>query len=266
MAVNPPRFLALILLLTACSSNAKPPPKPIRVDGYVVSHQFPHDRGAFTEGLFFADGFLYESTGLERQSTIRKVRIADGKVVKVVQLPDALFGEGIVNWANEIVSVTWQTGVGLRWDRGSLRQKSRFHYPGEGWGMTQDGSNLILSDGTPVLRFLDPLTFKERRKLNVTINGFPLRNINELEWVKGEIFANVWLTNRIAVIDPVTGAVKRVIDLTPLAAMIERKGSNDVLNGIAYDARTDRLWVTGKNWPVMFELKRDVAPPVHLPG
>jgi glutaminyl-peptide cyclotransferase len=216
---------------------------------------FPHDKTAFTEGLFFRDGALYESTGQEGQSVIRKVELASGKVLANVALPPAIFGEGVVDWGDEIYSVTWHGGIGYRWSLHGFRRLGSFHYAGEGWALTRDARHIILSDGTPVLRFLDPKTLKVVRKLRVTAEGVPVEHLNELEYVKGEILANIWLTNRIARIDPVTGAVKGWIDLSLFAAQIGGEDPNMVPNGIAYDAAHDRLFVTGKYWPLLFEVR-----------
>jgi glutaminyl-peptide cyclotransferase len=243
-------FLAFALM-TACSAA----PPAIQIDEFRVSATYPHDRRAFTEGLFYLDGHLYESTGLEGKSTISKVDLTSGKALKSLTLPPRLFGEGMVNWRNQIISVTWKTGIGFRWNLTTFAPVSRFTYKGEGWGLTQDGSNLILSDGTPTLRFLDPETFAERKRVSVTLNGQKIAALNELEWVKGRIFANVWQTNVIVVINPESGVIERVLDLTPLVNASGRSSGGDVLNGIAYDAKTDRLWITGKNWPTLFELK-----------
>ncbi|HWW64048.1 MAG TPA: glutaminyl-peptide cyclotransferase [Sphingomonadaceae bacterium] len=221
---------------------------------YRIERVYPHDSGAFTEGLFYRDGFLYESTGLEGQSDIRKVRLEDGMVLQRVMLPKNLFGEGIVDWKNEIVSLTWQTGIGFRWSLAGFRRRGQFRYAGEGWGMTRNDRDLVMSDGTPVLRFLDPVTLRVRRRLTVTAEGRPLNDINELEWVKGEILANIWKTDLIARIDPATGRVKGWIDLTGLRQRAARPGIDSVANGIAYDRVRDRLFVTGKNWRSLFEI------------
>jgi glutaminyl-peptide cyclotransferase len=247
--------MALVTALVTLSATTKTPTPPIQIAEFRVTAIYPHDRSAFTQGLFYRDGYLYESTGIEGQSTISKVDVKTGKAVTSSPLPERLFGEGMVDWRQEIISVTWQSGVGYRWDLNTLKPTSRFTYKGEGWGMTRDGSNLILSDGTPALRFLDPMTFSERRRVNVTLGGRDLRNINELEWVKGKVFANIWRSNLIVIIDPASGTVERVLDMTPLVKASGRSSSEDVLNGIAYDANTDRLWVTGKNWPTLFELR-----------
>ncbi len=230
-------------------------PQSPSLHSYEVVRIYPHDPDAFTQGLFFRDGFLYESTGLVGRSTVRKVRLADGKVLQLAAVPPGQFGEGSTGWGNEIISLTWRSGVGYRWDRAALKLKGSFRYPGEGWGLTNDGRSLILSDGTPSLRFLDPTTFTEQRRIRVTAGGKPVPQLNELEWVKGEIFANVWQTNLIARIVPATGAVKGWIDLSGLDRTVGANDPDDVLNGIAYDAGRDRLFVTGKRWPKLFEIK-----------
>jgi glutaminyl-peptide cyclotransferase len=253
---NPVRLLkALTLFLSAALISATAAPPAFPPIAFKVEAKYPHDRAAYTEGLFVRDGFLYESTGREGESDIRRVHIADGKVLQSVKLPPRLFGEGIVDWKNEIISVTWQTGAGFRWDLRSLQRKSNFSYPGEGWGMTQDGTNLIMSDGTPQLRLLDPISFKERGRITVTIGGRPLPQLNEIEWVNGVIYANVWMTNEIVRINPVTGVVTGILNLTEIAKQVPRRDRDSVLNGIAYDAKSKQLLVTGKNWPTLFALK-----------
>jgi glutaminyl-peptide cyclotransferase len=247
------RSVALLLLaLASCGASAPVEPP---VDGYRIVREYPHDPTAFTEGLFYLGGRLYESTGLNRQSTIREVRLDDGKVLRSVSIAPQYFGEGIVNWGPDILSLTWQDGIGFRWNRADFRQKGQFRYMGEGWALTQDGKNVIMSDGTSELRFLDPQTMAERRRLKVTYKGEPVERLNELEYVKGEIFANIWMGRRIARIDPKTGRVKGWIDLAMLAAENANGDPDSVLNGIAYDARGDRLFVTGKNWAKLFEIK-----------
>ncbi len=240
------------LLAVAAAVQA---PAPVPVYSYEVVRSYPHDPRAYTQGLFFRDGILYESTGMEGQSTIRKVRLADGKVLQSAAIPPDQFGEGSTDWGKEIISVTWKHGIGYRWDRETLKLKGSFRYPGEGWGLTQDGRSLILSDGTAELRFLDPATLKEQRRINVTYGGKPVTQINELEWVKGEIFANLWQSNLLVRIDPQTGAVKGVIDLSGLDRLAGGSKPDNVLNGIAYDAAGDRLFVTGKRWSTLFEIK-----------
>jgi len=228
----------------------------VPIYGYRVVHTYPHDTHAFTEGLFYLNGFLYESTGLERESSIRRVRLETGEVVQKINIPAQYFGEGIVNWKGHLVSLTWKDGVGFVYDLATLKVQRRFSYPGEGWALTQDGKRLIMSDGTPELRFLDPVSLKETGRLAVTYNGSAVSSINELEWVKGNIYANVWRTNVLIIIDPNSGIVTGVVNLAGLLSPSEQPpGPDGVLNGIAYDAQHDRLFVTGKNWSKLFEIK-----------
>lgn len=258
-------FLALFLGLAACTEAPAPTQPPAGaaeeppVTGYRVVRSYPHDPGAFTQGLIWLDGRLYESTGLVGRSTLREVDLETGRVLRSVDIPPGLFGEGITNWGDEILSITWQDNVGFRWDRRSFRQTGRWNYAHEGWGLTQDGTHIILSDGTPVLRFLDPATLREVRRINVTAAGQPVPALNELEYVNGEILANVWMTTRIARIDPASGRVTGWIDLGPLVAETAGNHEDSVLNGIAYDRAGDRLFVTGKNWPRLYEI--DLLPP-----
>jgi glutaminyl-peptide cyclotransferase len=224
--------------------------------GFKVVKTYPHDTGAFTEGFFYQGGYLYESTGLEGRSSIRKVELATGKVVQRRDVPSVYFGEGIVAWKGKLVELTWQTQIGFTYDLATFKQTGLFRYPGEGWALTRDDKRLIMSDGTPQLRFLDPETLKETGRITVTDDGKPVANLNELEFVKGEILANIWQTNRIARIDPATGKVKGWIDLTGLFdGASPGPDRPDVLNGIAYDAGKDRLFVTGKFWPKIYEIK-----------
>jgi len=252
-------ILAILALLLSLAQTAPAPADPPTYS-YRIVHTYPHDRGAFTEGLFYLNGQLWESTGLVGQSTIRRVRIADGRVLQSVITPPGRFGEGIVDWGNQIVSLTWQGGVGYRWDRRTLRRLGEWHYPGEGWALTRNSRELVMSDGTAQLRFLDPSTLRERRRVTVTLRGQPLTSLNELEWVRGEVFANVWHSPLIARIDPATGRVRGLIDLTGLVAQ-NNGGEEDVLNGIAYDSAGGRLFVTGKNWSRLYEI--DLVPPAR---
>jgi glutamine cyclotransferase len=245
----------ILLLLGSCGASAPAEPP---VDGYKVVREYPHDPTAFTQGLVYLDGKLYESTGLNRQSTIREVRLEDGKVLRSVSLEPQYFGEGMVDWGPDLLSLTWQDGIGFRWNRADFRRKGEFRYMGEGWGLTQDGNNLIMSDGTSELRFLDPATLAERKRVAVTFRGQPVERLNELEWVKGEIFANIWMGRRIARIDPKSGRVTGWIDLAQLVAENSNGDPDAVLNGIAYDSKGDRLFVTGKNWAKLFEI--DIVP------
>jgi len=223
---------------------------PIYGDSVVRS--YPHDPAAFTQGLQFVDGVLYEGTGLNGHSSIRRVKLETGDVLQQHSVDAQHFGEGIAIVGAELFELTWQSGVAFVYDRNTFAPKKSFKYTGEGWGLTYDGTNLIMSDGTEFLRILDPATFAERRRVRVTAVGQPLKNLNELEYVKGEIFANIWMTDYIARIDPATGRVNSYIDLRGL---MPPNASRDVLNGIAYDAAGDRLFVTGKLWPRLFEIK-----------
>lgn len=245
--------LAAVLVLGATAPAQQTPPRPPVVQPRLVA-TYPHDTGAFTEGLLITDRRLYESTGREGASHIRQVDLQTGKVLRQVSLPPALFGEGIVAWKNELRSVVWHGGTGFRWSLPALKQVGTFRYDGEGWAMTDDGRHIILSDGTPVLRFLDPKTMRVVRRLSVTYAGQPLRQINELEYVNGEILANIWMTPAIARIDPLTGVVRGVIDLSALVALAGTSDSDAVANGIAYDRITRKLYVTGKNWPHLYEI------------
>jgi glutamine cyclotransferase len=247
--------MKIAFLLPLAALLAAPAPVPPAIYGARIVHAYPHNRNAFTEGLFYLDGRLYESTGLNGSSQIREERLEDGRVLRSVEVDRLYFGEGIVNWGPEIISLTWQGGVGFRWRRSDFAQTGGFHYPGEGWALTQNGADIIMSDGTAQLRFLDPVTMAERRRITVTDEGRPVERLNELEWVKGEILANVWMTSRIARIDPRSGRVTGWIDLTPLVAENAPPGEDSVLNGIAYDRKRDRLFVTGKNWPKLFEIR-----------
>jgi glutamine cyclotransferase len=232
---------------------------PIPEYSYDVVHIYPHDRTAFTEGLFYLNGFLYEGTGLRARSSIRKVKLETGEVLQKCDIPDTYFGEGIIAWNNQLIELTYTTEVGFIYDLNTFQLQRSFRYPGEGWSMTQDGKHILMDDGTPDIQFWDPETLKEISRLRVTANGTPLANLNELEWVKGEIYANIWHTDRIARINPLSGEVVGWIDLAGLLPpgdeMAEPEGSEQVLNGIAYDSKRDRLFVTGKYWPKLFEIR-----------
>jgi glutamine cyclotransferase len=228
----------------------------IPIYDFEIVHTYPHDTSAFTEGLFYLNGFLYESTGLEQHSSIRKVRIETGEVVQKIDIPAQYFGEGIVNWRSHLISLTWKSQIGFVFDLNTFKLQRQFKYPGEGWALTRNDKQIIMSDGTSELRFLNPDTLAETSRIQVSIEGKPLMNVNELEWVKGEIYANVWQTNWIARIDPSSGKVVGLINLSGLLNQSDVvKGQTDVLNGIAYDAKQDRLFVTGKNWPKLFEIR-----------
>lgn len=225
------------------------------VYGYRIVNTYPHDPGAFTQGLIFHDGFLYEGTGLHGASSLRKVELKTGKVLKRRDLPEKYFGEGVSLCGNNLIQLTYQSHIGFIYDL-KLQQVGSFNYATEGWGLTCDGDNLILSDGTATLRWLDAKTFKVVKQVTVTDRGRPVGHLNELEFVQGEIFANIWQTDYIARISPATGQVTGWIDLRGLSRLARAEGATiDVLNGIAYDERGDRLFVTGKFWPKLFEIQ-----------
>jgi glutaminyl-peptide cyclotransferase len=247
-------LLALLLAVGAPLARAATP-----VYGYQVVRTYPHDPHAFTQGLFLRDGFLYESTGLEGASSIRKVDLETGRVELERSISSRYFGEGIVDWKDRLIELTWKHQLGFIYDLDDFETRGEFSYPGEGWALTRDDRRIIMSDGTARLRFLDPETLKETGGVTVTDQGRPVDRLNELEWVKGEIYANIWQTDRIARIDPATGQVKGWIDLAGLLPAEDRWRA-DVLNGIAYDAKADRLIVTGKLWPRLYEI-RVVAKP-----
>jgi len=224
---------------------------------YEIVNRFPHDPTAFTQGLFFHNGYLYESTGLRGQSSLRRVTLDTGEPDKKIAFDDVYFGEGSVLWKDRIITLTWQAGKALVHTLDGFEPIGEFDYSGEGWGITTDGEQLIVSDGTPSLRFFDPETFVEKDPLPIILQGRPIRSdfINELEWVEGKIFANLWMTEWIAIIDPASGVVTGVIDLKGLGGADIRDPSRDVLNGIAYDAVNKRLFVTGKNWRNLYEIE-----------
>jgi len=226
--------------------------------GYQIVRVYPHDRDAFTQGLQYLDGVLYEGTGLNGRSSIRRVELETGKVQQKRDVPSQYFGEGITVWKNDLFELTWQSHVAFVYDRATFEPKKQFSYPGEGWGLTHDGTNLIMSDGSDELRILDPVTFAEKRRIKVTAAGAPIRALNEIEYVKGEILANIWQTDYVVRIAPATGKVGGYIDFRGLLSPQERlavDANGGVLNGIAHDPARDRLFVTGKLWPKLFEVK-----------
>jgi glutamine cyclotransferase len=218
-----------------------------------VLRSFPHDPEAFTQGLVFRDGFLYESTGRNGQSSLRKVELETGKVVQRLPIGRQYFAEGLAAWGTQLVQLTWETNIGWVYDRATFKQLRTFTFRGEGWGLADDGTRLVMSDGTPTLRFLNPDTLAETGSVRVLDGPTAIDKLNELEVVQGQVFANVWLTDRIAVIAPATGRVVAWLNLKGL--MPAPANTDAVLNGIAYDAARDRLFVTGKLWPRMFELR-----------
>ena len=224
------------------------------VYGYEVVNVYPHDREAFTQGLLYRDGVLYESTGLNGRSSLRKVQLETGKVLQQVSVSPRYFAEGLTDWGARLVQLTYQTNVGFVYDLGSFKQQQTFAYTGEGWGLAHDEKRLIMSVGTSTLRFLDPQSFKVIGQVRVIDGSTELREINELEVIDGQVYANVWLTDRIAIIAPESGRVTAWINLAGLMAKPGLSG-DAVLNGIAYDAQRKRLFVTGKLWPSLFEIR-----------
>jgi len=229
-------------------------PEPV-IYGYKVVHTYPHDPGAFTQGLVFLDDVLYEGTGLLGQSSLRKVDLETGQVLQLYRLPLEFFGEGIAIYGDELFQLTWKSQIGFIYDKDSFSLGGEFYYPTEGWGLTHDGQQLIMSDGTANLYFRDPETLAEIRRVEVHDPNGPVANLNELEYVKGQVYANVWKTNRLAIIDPQTGQVTGWVELDGLLKPEDLSQRVDVLNGIAYDAAGDRLFVTGKWWPKLFEVE-----------
>ena len=225
------------------------------VHTYRIKNTYPHDPSAFTQGLVYRDGILYESTGLRGRSSVRRVSLETGNILSQTSLLPEFFGEGIAVFGDRIYQLTWTTGVGFIYDKKTLALLQEFRYGIEGWGMTHDGKFLIVSDGSATLYYWDPQTFREAKRLSVTAGGKPVTNLNELEFVEGEIYANIWQQDRIARISPETGEVTGWIDLKGLLAPADRHGVEDVLNGIAYDPAKKRLFVTGKLWPKLFEIE-----------
>lgn len=222
---------------------------------YQVVNAFPHDPDSFTQGLIFLDGVLYESSGLYGESSLRMVTLETGEVQRQTLLPDEVFGEGLTDWDQTLVQLTWREGIGYVYNREDFSPLTQFNYETEGWGLTQDGENLIMSDGSATLFFLDPETYAILSTVEVLDEDAPVTMLNELEYIRGEIFANIWQTDSIIRIDPATGEVKGWIDLSGLLPEEERTPATNVLNGIAYDPETDRLFVTGKLWPKLYEIR-----------
>jgi glutaminyl-peptide cyclotransferase len=240
----------IFISVAAFSAQNKPP-----TYGYRIVHAYPHDPKAFTQGLIYLNGYLYESTGLEGQSTLRKVDLQSGKVVQQHDLAANFFGEGLTNWRNTLVQLTWKAETGFVYDGASFHLLRTFHYTGEGWGLTQDGAHIIMSDGSSSLRFLDPQSFQEAKRIVVTDGGVEVHDLNELEYIHGQIYANIWQSDLIAIISPASGHVTRWIDLSGLRPASTKGDSDAVLNGIAFDAAHNRLFLTGKLWPKLFEIQ-----------
>jgi glutamine cyclotransferase len=256
-------LLVAMALSTGCTrGDARAPqsiaPLPASGVGHYrleVLHVWPHDAGAFTQGLLFYGDALVESTGLYGQSRLREVDWRTGSVRKEVTIPQQYFAEGLAVLGGKAYQLTWKHEVGFIYDADTFQRLGDFHYSGEGWGLTTDGTHLILSDGTNRIRFLDPRTFEVARTIEVKLDGNPRDRLNELEWVHGQLFANVWQTDSILRIDPATGSVRGVIDCAGLLSPADRRQNTDVLNGIAYDEKADRLIITGKNWPKLYEVR-----------
>jgi glutamine cyclotransferase len=222
---------------------------------YEVVHAYPHDAQAFTQGLVYWDGFLYESTGLYGESSLRKVEVDTGRVVMQVDLPPQYFAEGLTLWEDQLIQLTWQEGTGFIYNASDFSQTGQFTYPTEGWGLTHDGERLILSDGSDVLYFLDPDTYAFMDSVSVSFEGEGVTRLNELEFIDGQVFANIWQKNQIVRIDPESGEVIGWIDLTGILPDDARRPETDVLNGIACDAKNNRLFITGKLWPFLYEIR-----------
>ena len=247
------RLTAILLLaasLTPLAASASAP-----VDSFEVVAKFPHSTTSYTEGFFYLNGLFYEGTGMSGRSALLAIDPTAGQVRQRHDLPAQYFGEGIVDWGSNIYEWTWQSHIGFILDRFTFRQVGQFNYTGEGWGMTRSTTEIITSDGSSTLRFRDPKTFKELRHITVTDSATPVKMLNELEFIHGEIYANVWHTDRIARISPKDGHVLRWIDLSGLLPPSQMVDSESVLNGIAYDPEHDRLFVTGKQWPWIFQIK-----------
>lgn len=260
------RSLLLILALAACGSSESRPEAPASTNPpasgrstpiytYKVLKVYPHDPEAFTQGLVYLDGALYEGTGLEGHSSLRRVDLETGEVLQQYDLPERYFGEGIAVLGQRIFQLTWRSHVGFVYGRAKFDKQREFPYATEGWGLTHDGKRLIMSDGTATLYFLDPDKLNQTGNVEVRDERGPVSRLNELEYVEGEIYANVWQTDRIARISPKTGQVLGWIDLRDLLSPADRVRQVDVLNGIAYDAAGKRLFVTGKWWPKLFEIE-----------
>lgn len=258
--------IALLLTFAACSANnpgatqaesqtQMTAPARVQTYSYEVINTYPHDPGAFTQGLVFHQGLLYESTGLNGSSSLRRVELETGKVLKIVPIATQFFAEGLALFNGRLYQLTWQNQQGFVYDLDSFNLLGGFRYSGEGWGLTHDSHSLIMSDGSSQIRFVNPDTFEVQRTITVQNNGREIAQLNELEYVKGEIYANIWQTDRVARIDPNSGRVTAWINLSGLLSPEDRARGVDVLNGIAYDETSDRLFVTGKFWPKLFEIR-----------
>ena len=242
----------MILFLALAATAADP--APVERCGYRIVHSYPHDATSFTQGLFWQEGHLYEATGQYGHSRVARLDLETGKALAQTKLPADQFGEGITRWGEQIIGVTWQNGIGHRWSIRDLKPLGTFTYDGEGWGVTMVGDSLVLSDGSSELKFLDPATMAERKRVTVRFGGRPISMINELETIDGQVWANIWMTDFVIRIDPATGNVASLVDLSGLKADAGATGGDSVLNGIAWDAKKKRLFVTGKYWPKLYEI------------
>lgn len=246
---------AVGIAIFAVLSNGSSENGPVVVQTFEVVNSYPHDPNAYCQGLAYEDGHLYEGTGQFGASSLRRVDLKTGGVLRQIPLDRKYFGEGITVWQDQIVQITWKGRVGIVYDKSSFKELHRFSYEGEGWGLTHDGRHLIMSDGTSTLRFLDPKTCKVVKQLVVRSGGSDVPHLNELEFIKGEIWANVWYKDYIVRVSPETGEVLGRINLSGLYPASQRPSPDAVLNGIAYDTENDRVFVTGKNWPQLFEIR-----------
>lgn len=244
----------MVLLYALAAATAVADPAPIERCGYRIVQGYPHDATSFTQGLFWDEGHLYEATGQYGQSRVARLDLKTGRALIQTKLPSDQFGEGITRWGDQIVGVTWQNGVGHRWSIRDLKPLGTFKYDGEGWGVTMVGDSLVLSDGSSELKFFDPATMTEQKRVTVRFGGRPLAMLNELETIDGQVWANVWMTDLIVRIDPASGDIGSYIDLTGLRQDAGATGGDSVLNGIAWDAKKKRLFVTGKYWPKLYEI------------
>ena len=256
-------FAVSVLILTKPMMSVAKTPAPLKLYTYEIVEKYKHDTNAFTQGLIYKDGFIYESTGLPGRSTVRQVDLETGDVLQNIPLKGKLYGEGLTIRGDDLILLTWKAGTGFVLDPSDLSTKSTFNYPGEGWGAASSPNHIYMSDGSAFIRIIDPKTLEEESRFEVTLNGKPIKLINELEWIDGELWANIWKSDLIVKIDPVSGEITAIINLADLLSEEEKilkdepawlKGEN-VLNGIAYDAESKRLFVTGKFWPYMFEIK-----------
>ena len=249
-------FFVLVGIVLSARGEKTESAGPAPTLTYKIIRSYPHDPDAYTQGLVIDNGVLYEGTGIYGKSSLRKVDLQSGRVLQLHKLPPQFFGEGVTVMDNRVIQLTWRAHVGFVYEKSNFKLERIFKYPGEGWGITHDGKNLIISDGSAFLRFLNPETFVEEKRINVTDEHGPVPLLNELEYVEGTIYANVWKTDRIALINPETGRVKGWLDLSGILKKEDKsKGNKGVLNGIAYDADQKALYITGKLWPLLFQIE-----------